>query len=241
MAVVTGAGSGIGRATARRLAAEGGVIHPEADAGGCLWGRKACHLCTSGVTPDAYHYLSECPHPALEELRLQSFTTAVLLLRLWKRGQAGQDAAGEEVARAVDEAAAALREAEQHRHTLPGQMLVYLASLEAPAALGDQGATASAAGLPLGWVPLLEMPVGAGRRRQQQTVAARVFAAFAPLTLHVAALRNGKGAVAAAAEAQRLETRAADAAGGEPAAVPVGDPPVGADLADEGAVLLVAL
>ena len=86
----------------------------------------------------------------------------------------------------------AVNEAEQDRHSLPGQM-VYLASLEAPAALGDQSATATAAGLLLGWVALLEMPVGVGRRRQQQTVAARVFEAFAPLTLHAAALRNGKG------------------------------------------------
>ena len=73
-------------------------------------------------------------------------------------------------------------------------------------------------GLPPGWVPLLEMPSGVGRRRQQQTVAAKVFAAFAPLALHVAALRNGKGAIAAAEGRQVAAVQAAAVGGGPLAA-----------------------
>jgi hypothetical protein len=54
------------------------------------------------------------------------------------------------------------------------------------------------------------MPQGAGRWRQRQTVAAKVISAFAPLAVHVAALRNGKGLVAAAAEkAARVAAQAA--------------------------------
>ena len=65
----------------------------------------------------------------------------------------------------------------------------------------DVPAAARGAGIPHWWVILLAMPAGVGWRAQQRTVAARVFSAFAPLALHVAALRNGKGAIAAASKA----------------------------------------
>ena len=165
--------------------------------GGCLWGRAACQLCEGGHTADAYHLLAECPYPALEQLRLQAFTAAATRLRLWQKEEAARDAAaGEHVAQAL----AALEEARLHLHTLPGQSLVYLAALGMPVASGGVQAAADAAGLPQSWIPLLEMPQGTGRWRQRQTVAARVLSAFAPLAVHVAALRNGKGSLVVAAE-----------------------------------------
>ena len=101
----------------------------------------------------------------------------------------------------MEAAVVALEEASLYRHTRPGQSLVYLATMGTPVAMGQEAAAAKAAGLPPGWVPLLEMPRRAGWQRQQQTVAARVLTAFAPLALHVAALRNGRGTVAAAVAA----------------------------------------
>src|SRR6185437_7312471 len=101
-------------------------------------------------------------------------------------------------------AVVALGEAERLRHTLPGQALIYLAALGMPVATGDEKDAADAAGIPSSWITLLEMPQGAGWRRQQQTVAARVMSAFAPLAVHVAALRNGKGIVAAAVAASAV-------------------------------------
>ena len=86
------------------------------------------------------------------------------------------------------------------RHTLPVQTLVYLATLAAPIPCGvdaARAAAAAAAGLPARWIPLLEMPVGVSRARQRQSVAARMFAAFAPLATQVALLRNGRGVAAA--------------------------------------------
>ena len=71
------------------------------------------------------------------------------------------------------------------------------------------------------WIPLLEMPQGAGRWRQQQTVAARVISAFAPLAVHVAALRNGKGLVAAAADKAELAAQAAVGGVGPQAVAPL--------------------
>ena len=55
----------------------------------------------------------------------------------------------------------------------------------------------------------LRFPGRLDRWRQRQTVAAKVISAFAPLAVHVAALRNGKGLVAAAEKAARAAAQAA--------------------------------
>ena len=204
--------------TMQKLAAadgEGGGAPPGEDEGGCLWGRSKCQLCGCGATADAYHLLAECTYPALEKLRDRAFDTAITRLLRWHR-EVGQDAhAGAGVGEAVTAAVTALTEAKRRevRHTLPVMSLSYLAALGVPMATGDVPAAAKAAGIPLGWVPLLEIPVGVGRRRQQNTVAARVLAAFAPLALHVAALRNNRGEVAAARDRLARAQKSAVASG----------------------------
>jgi hypothetical protein len=202
---------------------------PGENAGGCLWGRTTCHLCESGATADTYHFIAECTNPALERVRGQSFDTAISRILRWQREEAGQGTVigGEEVDVIVSQAVVALKEAKLHGHTLPGQSLVYLATLGMPVAIGDVTAIAKGAGLPPSWVPLLEVPMGVSRSRQQQTVAARVLGAFASLALHVSELRNGKGAVAAAVVAIAVPAVAgvvevlAAAGGGESAAQPL--------------------